>query len=90
MLWSWAAGGFSSEFCYQSPKPFFPDPSSELERFLSIVYGCFLQNFTNILLTSVDRMGSPKELFGTKGIFYDMVQHSGEVKELQGVFGDSD
>lgn len=35
-------------------------------------------------------MGSPKELFGAKGTFYDMVQHSGEVKELQGVFGDSD
>lgn len=42
------------------------------------------------LLTAFDRMGSPKELFGAKGTFYDMVQHSGEVKELQGVFGDSD
>lgn len=35
-------------------------------------------------------MGSPKELFGAKGTFYDMVQHSGEVEELQGVFGDSE
>lgn len=43
-----------------------------------------------VLLTSSNRMGSPKELFGARGTFYDMVQHSGEVKELQGVFGDSD
>lgn len=42
------------------------------------------------MLTFSNRMGSPKELFGAKGTFYDMVQHSGEVKELQGVFGDSD
>lgn len=36
------------------------------------------------------RMGSPKELFEAKGTFYDMVQHSGEVQELQHVFGDSE
>ncbi|KAJ0117923.1 hypothetical protein J7T55_014373 [Diaporthe amygdali] len=35
-------------------------------------------------------MGSPKELFEAKGTFYDMVQHSGEVQELQHVFGDSE
>lgn len=44
----------------------------------------------DLLLTFRDRMGSPKDLFRAKGTFYDMVQHSGEVKELQGVFGDSD
>ncbi|KUI56827.1 ATP-binding cassette transporter abc1 [Cytospora mali] len=31
-------------------------------------------------------MGSPKELFEAKGTFYEMVQHSGEVQELQDIF----
>ncbi|KUI68518.1 ATP-binding cassette transporter abc4 [Cytospora mali] len=31
-------------------------------------------------------MGSPKELFEAKGAFYEMVQHSGEVQELQDIF----
>lgn len=84
VLWSWAAGGFSSEF-YKSP---FPDPSPE-QAFM-LFKTCSLRIPMTIMLTSSDRMGSPKELFGAKGTFYDMVQHSGEVKELQGVFGDSE
>ncbi|KAJ4416457.1 hypothetical protein N0V82_006722 [Gnomoniopsis sp. IMI 355080] len=31
-------------------------------------------------------MGSPKELFTAKGSFYDMVQHSGEVEDLEAIF----
>lgn len=31
-------------------------------------------------------MGSPKGLFVAKGSFYDMVQHSGEVQELEAIF----
>lgn len=35
-------------------------------------------------------MGSPKELFSAKGDFYDMVQHSGEVQELEAMFASED
>ncbi|CAN8102301.1 unnamed protein product [Discula destructiva] len=35
-------------------------------------------------------MGSPKELFTAKGSFYDMVQHSGEVEELEAIFASSE
>ncbi|KAI3398794.1 hypothetical protein diail_8485 [Diaporthe ilicicola] len=35
-------------------------------------------------------LGSPRELFEAKGTFYDMVQHSGEVQELESVFGDAE
>lgn len=31
-------------------------------------------------------MGAPKELFEAKGKFFEMVQHSGEVQELQSMF----
>lgn len=31
-------------------------------------------------------MGAPKELFEARGTFYEMVQHSGEVQELQSIF----
>lgn len=57
---------------------------------ISRMVHAFPGKLRGMLLTSSDRMGSPKELFGARGTFYDMVQHSGEVKELQGVFGDSD
>lgn len=69
----------------------FPFPCRTLNCDISS-FSSFENHFFDIqgLLTSSDRMGSPKELFGAKGTFYDMVQHSGEVKELQGVFGDSD
>lgn len=33
-----------------------------------------------------DRVGAPKALFEAKGTFYEMVQHSGEVQELQAIF----
>lgn len=33
-----------------------------------------------------NRVGSPKELFNAKGTFYDMVQHSGEVEDLEAIF----
>lgn len=36
------------------------------------------------------RMGSPKELFTAKGSFHDMVQHSGEVQELEAIFATSE
>lgn len=57
------------------PPPYFKVPISQIN---------------DTLLTTFNRMGSPKDLFGAKGTFYDMVQHSGEVKELQGIFGDSE
>jgi hypothetical protein len=31
-------------------------------------------------------MGAPKELFEARGTFYEMVQHSGEIQELQSIF----
>ncbi|KAJ4390767.1 hypothetical protein N0V93_004365 [Gnomoniopsis smithogilvyi] len=34
-------------------------------------------------------MGSPKELFTAKGSFYDIVQHSGEVQDLEAIFASS-
>lgn len=36
------------------------------------------------------RMGSPIELFTAKGAFYDMVQHSGEVQDLEAIFASSE
>ena len=36
---------------------------------------------------TVCEFGSPKELYDAKGSFYDMVQHSGEVEELQEFLG---
>lgn len=38
------------------------------------------------MLTRPCRMGAPKELFEAKRTFYEMVQHSGEVQELQSIF----
>ena len=37
------------------------------------------------VLTGVYRIGSPRELYRTKGDFYSMVKHSGEDEELRGI-----
>lgn len=37
----------------------------------------------------VNRPGSPKALYDAKGLFYDMVCHSGEMDELQRLLGGS-
>lgn len=86
VLWSWVAGGFLSKCC----KPHSHTQALSKDSVIAMIRGKSSSFLKDVLLTSSDRMGSPKELFGAKGTFYDMVQHSGEVKELQGVFGDSD
>lgn len=66
---------------FESPRSsFIPPPNFKVP----------ISQIKETLLTTSNRMGSPKDLFGAKGTFYDMVQHSGEVKELQGIFGDSE
>lgn len=31
----------------------------------------------------LNRYGAPRDLYNAKGLFYDMVYHSGEMEELQ-------
>lgn len=45
------------------------------------------------MLTWTFRFGSPKDLFESKGLFYDMIYHSGEMEELKTILnadGDKD
>ncbi|KAG6004499.1 hypothetical protein E4U21_001037 [Claviceps maximensis] len=47
-------------------------------------------DYDSVVVMSAGRVlehGSPKSLYGAKGAFYDMVYHSGEMKELQEILG---
>lgn len=41
-----------------------------------------------MLTEFVNRYGSPRELYHSKGLFYDMIYHSGEMEELQEMLED--
>lgn len=42
------------------------------------------------ILTWPRRVGSPRELYETKGQFYEMMRHSGEFEDLEELLGKTD
>lgn len=40
------------------------------------------------MVTNWNRNGSPRDLYHAKGLFYDMVYHSGEMDDLQSFLED--